>query len=289
MQKRMEEICNPSWMKQMGQISSALQQVSGSMRALPSIQPAVLSSMQSLADIVHPSWVDSIKGALDYSPVLDLVRREQAILSFEPPISALQSALSDYMLNWPSFNTAMQGASLALQKEYAVAHAYTLVNSISSLIEENEEITDEHSAELSDEDKQIIAGEVSSILSSQKNWEQRLMESVSKLREEHPILAPLFYGIILNILASIIISLASIVIGQIRTPAKVYDKPQTTSQVVYHLEPLQQVKIIGEQPYYYQIELTDNDTQEIFVGFVSKRSIQQVDTQDESPTLDAVD
>ena len=178
---------------------------------------------------------------------------------------------------------------MTLQKERAVAHACTLADSISSLIDEDEDIPDDIPTELTDEDKKIISKEMSSILTSEKNWEQRIIESVTRLKESHPLLATILDKIILGILIGIVANIISSSIGQVRTSAKVYDKPQTTSQVVYHLEPLQQVKIIGEQPYYYQIELTDNDTQETFVGFVSKRSIQQVDTQDESPTLDAVD
>ena len=42
------------------------------------------------------------------------------------------------------------------------------------------------------------------------------------------------------------------------------------------------MKIIGEQPYYFQIELTDNDTGDTLIGFVSKRSLKVADTEEET-------
>ena len=107
------------------------------------------------------------------------------------------------------------------------------------------------------------------------------MDSVAKFKETHPVLASVLYHIIVTILLGIVVNLIAMAIGQAVTPAKVYEKPRTTSPVIYHLEPLQQVKIIGEEPYYFQIELTDNNTQETMVGFVSKRSIKKVDVQEE--------
>lgn len=294
-QQKMEKIYNPSWMKGLEQCQAILRQISGSMDTFQSIQSAAINQAAAAAQAFavemeqSSSWINAIKSSLDYSHVMKLALEEQTTLSLAVPIAELQSTLLNYMSEWSAISEEARGISLALQKEYAVAHACTLAESISNLVDEEEEASDNLPTELTDEDEHIIAEEISSVLASKQNWEQRLMESVTKLKETHPILARLFFEIIISILTSIIISLASIVIGQIRTPAKVYVKPQTTSQVIYRLEPLQQVKIIGEQPYYFQIELTDNNTQETLVGFVSKRSIEQVDAQGEASAMGAPD
>lgn len=288
-QRKLDKIYNSPWVKQFEQASSAFGQLSGGIDAFRTLQPAALHNIESIAHLGWPSWLDSI-GHLDYSPVMEILMKEQTALSLAAPFSQLQSALSTYMSNWSAIDKVVQGSSLALQKEYAVAHAYNLVESISSLIDkEEEEISGDYPSELSDEDKQIIAEEVTSILSSDKNWEQRLMDSIIKLKSTHPVLAAIFEKVIFAFLLGIATSLIATAIGQALFPAKVYDEPKTTSQILYHLEPLEQVKIIGEQPYYYQIELTDSSTQETFTGFVSKRSIQQVDTEDETSALNAVD
>lgn len=274
MQQKVEEIYNPTWLKQMETIQ---RQLSGSLEAFQTIQPAVLKSASILSQALCTPWADAPKSALDYSPLLDYIRQEQSLIASIAPFSELQSALSDHLLAWSSMTDSLQINSLASQKEYAVAQVCTLADNISSTIDENQV---EHSTELSAEDKQIISNEVTEILASEKNWEQRLMESVIRLKSTHPVLATILDKIILAILINIAATIIATSIGQARSPANVYDKPRTTSPVVYRLKPLQQVVIIGEEPYYYQIEIKDNDTQETLVGFVSKRSLQEVDTQE---------
>lgn len=194
-----------------------------------------------------------------------------------------QSALLAHLPKWDTIFEPIQDKSLAAQKKYAVAHVRTLTENISSVVVgENEEAPLDLPAELSAEEEQIIATEVSSILSSEKNWEQRLMDSMVRLKETHPILATVLYHLVFTILAGLLVNLISTSIGEARTPAKVYEQPRPTAPIVYHLEPLQQVKIIGEEPYYFQIELIDNETKEILTGFVSKRSLKEIEDSEDS-------
>lgn len=275
LQRRMEEICNPSWMRQLGKIESIQRQLNDSMRAYEALRPTIFCS----ATAVAKAWPTVLPDGLE-----DVLHHTAALQSAFAPVlaqySELQSALSAGLSEWAAINEAMQSNSLALQREYAIAHVRTLAEDISGVIGTDEDKVIDVPSELSAEDEQIIVDEVSSILASEKNWEQRLMDSVAKLKETHPVLASILYHIIVTILLGIMVNLIAMAIGQAVTPAKVYEKPRTTSPVIYHLEPLQQVKIIGEEPYYFQIELTDNNTQETMVGFVSKRSIKEVDIQE---------
>lgn len=278
LQRRMEEICNPSWMRQLDKIGAILRQLNGSMSAFETLSPTIFSS----ATAVSNTWPTVLPEGLE-----DVLHHTAALQSAFAPLapvlaqySELQSALSARLSEWSAINEAMQSNSLALQREYAIAHVRTLAEDISGVIGTDEDEVIDVPSELSAEDEQIIVDEVSSILASEKNWEQRLMDSVAKLKETHPVLASILYHIIVTILLGIMVNLIAMAIGQAVTPAKVYEKPRTTSTVIYHLEPLQQVKIIGEEPYYFQIELTDNNTQETMVGFVSKRSIKEVDVQE---------
>ena len=277
LQQKMEKLYNPSWLRQLDYIEPMQRQLCASMVSFETLQPSVLRSASGVAQVWHSPLSDTLQNMVAQSTAME------SIFTSVAPVSRLQAELQSALsvLDWAGINKVMQNSSLALQKEYAIAHVCTLTEDISGVMGESENEAIDFPSELSAEDEQIIADEVSSILSSEKNWEQRLMDSVAKFKETHPVLASVLYHIIVTILLGIVVNLIAMAIGQAVTPAKVYEKPRTTSPVIYHLEPLQQVKIIGEEPYYFQIELTDNNTQETMVGFVSKRSIKKVDVQEE--------
>lgn len=279
LQRRMDEICNPSWMRQLDKIESIQRQLDDRMHAIVSLHPAILSSATAVAKTWSTILPDSLVEALQHAEALEAIYAPLAPALAQ--YSELQSALSARLSEWSTITEAIQSSSLALQREYAIDHVCTLAENIFDVIGADEDEPAVPPSELSTEDEQIIANEVSLILASGKNWEQRLMDSVAKLKKTHPVLATVLWQIIWPLLVGILGSLIATVIGQANAPAKVYEKPRTTSPVVYHLEPLQEVKIIGEEPYYFQIELTDSNTQETMVGFVSKRSIKEVDTQEE--------
>lgn len=276
LQRRIDEICAPSWMWQFDKIESIQRQLDDRMRIFEPLHPAILSSATAVTKTWPTVLPDSLVETLYHAETL-----EATFDSVLAQYSELQSVLSARLSKWSAISEAIQSNSFALQREYAIAHTCTLAEKISEVIGADENEATGFPSELSTEDEQIIADEVSSILSSEKNWEQRLMDSVAKLKKPHPVLASMLYHIIVTILLGIVANLIAMAIGQALTSAKVYEKPRTTSMVIYHLEPLQQVKIIGEEPYYFQIELTDNTTQETMVGFVSKRSIKELGTQED--------
>lgn len=84
------------------------------------------------------------------------------------------------------------------------------------------------------------------------------------------------FQIILEIIVGVIIGVILNVIGQAKSPANVYEEPKVTAPIIYHIEQYQQVIIVNEIPYYYEIEVKDESTNEIKTGFVSKRSIEMI-------------
>jgi hypothetical protein len=282
-QRRMDEIFQSPWMKQQAQMGSVLRQFAGPMSAFQTLSPSALKNMSTILQGVQSSL--STLSTPTYTSALDLdpLRKAQHALKAAPSFAGAQSAIAAYLSSLSAFGNTPSGYSLAAQKEYAVAHVCTLVEDISSVVaDEDEEAPLDLPAELSAEDEQIIANEVSSILSAEKNWEQRLMDSMVRLKETHPILAAVLYHLVFTILVGLLVNLISTSIGEARTPAKVYEQPRPTAPIVYHLEPLQQVKIIGAEPYYFQIELIDNETKEILTGFVSKRSLKEIEDSEDS-------
>lgn len=150
---------------------------------------------------------------------------------------------------------------------------------ISSVVVHEPEDADEEVAEtLSQEEQIAISEEISSILND-KNWEQRFMESIQKYNETHPLFARIIKGIFL-IIIEIAVGVIINVIGQAKSPANVYEEPKVTAPIIYHIEQHQQVIVVNEIPYYYKVEVKDGSTNEIKTGFVSKRSIEMIGTNE---------
>lgn len=143
---------------------------------------------------------------------------------------------------------------------------------------ELEDAGEEVAETLSQDDQKAISEEINSILND-KNWEQRFMESIQKYNKTHPLFALIIKNIFL-IIIQIVIGVIATVIAQAKFPANVYEEPKVSAPIVYHIEQHQQVIIVNEIPYYYEIEVKDESTNEIKTGFVSKRSIEMIDVKD---------
>ncbi len=276
-QRKIDKLYNPSWLRQLDQIERIQKQLSASIDAYETIQPAVLSSASAVAQAWPTALPDILSDVLHHPVSVEVAFVPTP--AFPSYYEELQSSLSTHLLGWSAVNTAVE-------RERAIAQACTLVGHLTDVVDADEADRIDLPSELSAEDEQLLADEVSLVSVSEKNWEQRLMERMAQLKETHPVIAWVLYHVFVSILFGIIASLAATAIWQATTSAKVYEKPNTESPIIYRLEPLQQVKVIGEQPYYFQIELTDNSTQETMVGFVSKRSLKEVEVQNETPSCD---
>lgn len=291
LQRKLDEMCNPSWMRQVEQMEHIGRQLSGSLSAYQTLHPAILSSASAVAQ----AWptdrlADVWRRALEVESAIELL-----VPALEQ-YTALQSALSDRLTEWSAITEAMQGASLAQQQAHVFAHTCTLAESLVKIASVDDVASVGIPSELSVEDQQLLTDEMTSILTDvneapsthlkKMNWEQRIMRRLKSFSDTHPLLAAILVAVILPLLLDFLYDLGTTKIGQPDTPTKVYEEPRTTAPIIFQLEPLQQVKVIGEQPYYFQVELTDGNTQEIIIGFVSKRSLKEVDTRESSSTLD---
>lgn len=128
--------------------------------------------------------------------------------------------------------------------------------------------------EPTEDERQIAAAEVESILAADQNWEQRFMASIAAFQETHPVVAWILEKVFLAILIGVITNMASTALGQAANQAKLYEEPLSSAQVVYHIEVNQAVVIIGEVPYYYEAEVKDPASGRVVSGYVSKRSIR---------------
>ena len=113
-----------------------------------------------------------------------------------------------------------------------------------------------------------------------KRQEQCFAERIKEFSQTHPVIAwvleKIFFAILISVVANIVYS----AVGQALSPAKVYETPSPSSQAIYHMERNQNVIIVGEVPYYYEVVINDNSPKNCYTGYVSKRSICLTDIED---------
>ena len=127
---------------------------------------------------------------------------------------------------------------------------------------------------LSIKDKQDVIQAVNEILAEPENWEQVLEKTLQSAQNRHPILAKAIKWL-LSVILAIVLSIAANAIYDVIKAVKLREAPSTNSPVVVTITPIQRVSVIGEAPYYFEIEYTDPETGETYTGWVSKRSVVQ--------------
>ena len=220
---------------------------------------------QSMAAIYR---TQEIFAKADTAGMMTALRRYQTVMDSLIPMD-LQVQLSDRLQEWSHTISKM-----TCQIEPLTEARVTELARLSSLAQEciSTDITEEPRG-LSEEEQKILATEVEGILLSGKNWEQRFADQIKKFSQTHPVIAwvleKIFYAILISAAAEIVSS----AIGQAVFPAKVYEDPSASSQVICHIELNQNVIIVGEVPYYYEVMINDESLESGYTGYVSKRSI----------------
>ncbi len=140
---------------------------------------------------------------------------------------------------------------------------------LSSAIAEDE--LEDTSQEITPEDRQAMADDITEVFNEPQNWEQKIEAKVAAWGQKHPVLAFLFIQIILQIMLNLFSS--SLPAKSLRN-ACVYEKPTTSSAIIVNVVPDQEFAVIGEVPYYYEIEITNSETGEEYTGYIYKAAVK---------------
>lgn len=111
-----------------------------------------------------------------------------------------------------------------------------------------------------------------------KNIEQRYGE----WKQKHPLLADLYLsliGFVLGILGGII---TSCIPGITTKNSNVYDAPTSTSNVITNISVNQNITVVNEVPYYYEITFTHPETGAKISGYIYKPNITTSQESDEA-------
>ena len=239
-------------------------------------QPA----FQNIVSAFEISYQREVKRLTEiYTPaVLKILQTESDILK---SFSSMQDTLmvnASQIAKW-SETFFDRGAFMINAPQSNIVSAIERLSVIAARIEEvdtSEFVQSENTTVLSIplEEQEELASEIDNILADDQNWEQRLMDRIEVFKRTHPLWARVLKFLFFCIFLEIFNSVCSNGIGQMLFPAKVYEEPNTQAPIIYHIEQHQQVVIIGEVPYYYEIETKDIETNEIKTGYVSKRSVE---------------
>lgn len=223
-----------------------------------------------------------IASKIDTSGIVSAFRQYQASMDAIAPMG-LQVQIGERLQEW----SRVMSNGIPHQIEPLTEVRVAELTRLSSLAEEYT-IGDieEEARVLSEDEQKIVVSEVEDILLSGNNWEQRFTEQIKSFSQTHPVIAWVLEKIFFAILIGIITNMAYSAIGQALSPANVYDEPHSSSQVVYHIELNQNVIVVGDVPYYYEVEIKDESTGRCYTGYVSKRSISLMQSEEESNGLE---
>lgn len=123
-------------------------------------------------------------------------------------------------------------------------------------------------------EKQETVKAVSEILAEPDNWEQTLVKSLRLAQERHPVFAKAIIWL-LSAIITIVLNVAANTIYDTIKIAKLREKPAQDATVVTIVNISQEVTIINDVPYYFEIEYIDTVTEKRNTGWISKRSVQE--------------
>lgn len=244
----------------------------------------VYSSIAMLANTMntYSSMIEQINNNLKiwnqaiYSEVFDSMN------NFNNMMTTIQKSEQSLFL---SYNKALRSMKLSMNAVFQqLQNSQASFNDISKLYSDLENqfnsngalSDDEVSVDLTNDDKEQIANAVKEVISSNPNtWNQTATSKINSLSTMHPKIAKAVFWFLLFIL-QYFLSKSFDLIGETITKASVKERPAASSQVITVIENQQQIIILDNKPYYYQIKFTDEKTGDTYKGWISKRSIKAI-------------
>ena len=98
--------------------------------------------------------------------------------------------------------------------------------------------------------------------------------------QTNPLIAWVLTNVFLPILIGIIVNMVWSTIGRTLSPANVYEEPDSSSQIVYHIELNPNIVVVGDVPYYYEVEIQDESSGCCYADYVSKWSISLKESEE---------
>lgn len=162
-------------------------------------------------------------------------------------------------------------AAVSAQTDWSwLAEAYT---SAAETVKDEETADTVAKTPVTEEIRSEMAEDITQILSDPEKMHLASRSKYLQWKERNPGFAAFF----LDILFPILLLLAGWGFSswQARTTkdARVYEEPSATSSIVYNITIENNVTVIGDAPYYYEVEFPNSETGEMIRGYISKRNL----------------
>ena len=131
------------------------------------------------------------------------------------------------------------------------------------------------------EEKQEVADAIVEVMEKPLNFQQSVMKWFEIFKNKNPLITKLFLAI-LSLIFAIIVKTTADIAGAAIKNAVLKEKPTQASQIITNVNINQNITIINEVPYYYEITFIDEETEETIKGWISKRSVKLSDYKEKN-------
>ncbi|MBQ3069324.1 MAG: hypothetical protein IJD01_05205, partial [Clostridia bacterium] len=105
-------------------------------------------------------------------------------------------------------------------------------------------------------------------------------------QNRHPVLAFLLIQIFLALLINIVSApIGDFISGVLNKKSKLYNEPTSTSTIVFNVDINQNVIVVDEVPYYYEVVFVDAESGEENTGFIYKPNVTINDEENNKKAL----
>lgn len=165
---------------------------------------------------------------------------------------------------------------------------WSWISDVYSDADDSDEDSECTEVEVTPEIRAEIAADINEVLSRPNEAGDISQSKYVKWKEQHPFLADLYMQVLLPLIQAILYGLiafgAASLLASANKDARVYEEPTSTSNVVNNISVEQNVTIIGDAPYFYEVEFVDPETGETVTGYIYKGNL--VINEQEEPTTE---
>lgn len=226
--------------------------------------PGVLASLEAVKEATKAYSGFQVTPALTSS----LTTVMQAVQDL--PTSGIVEAMQSVLLS-PVYQeirnltnrSAILGADWSwvrdLNKELANVHEDALEDTVEEIM------TPEVRKQMAEDISEVLADPTT----AQKGFESKYLS----WKEQHPFFADMFTILFLPFVVGLLLMCIQVQPGITISNSNIYTEPVSTSTVVYSISVNQNITVIGDAPYYYEVEFVDPETGEAVTGYIYKGNV----------------
>lgn len=128
-------------------------------------------------------------------------------------------------------------------------------------------------SEITEEDRKQVCEDVIEVLQQPEQMKVGIEQKYEKWKKNHPLQSDFFFQVFIPLLLWVLSFLSPSQSASTITNSNVYMEPVSNSTIVYQTTINQTINIIGDAPYYYNVQLVDPQTGTEYQGYICKRNV----------------